>query len=305
MSAPYIQAYTNGRLHPATEPSLSPLSRGFLYGDAVYEVWRTCGGAIFAWEEHFRRLEASAASLHFALPFTREEMLAAIRRTAAAYRAVAGGTHELYIRLQVSRGTGPIGLDPVLAETPEVVLLVQKCPELSAAALDRGVTLSIARDLRRNPAQALDPAWKTGNYLNNILGLREARARGADDVLFLNLQGELTEASTANVAVVRDGAVITPPRSAGILMGITRDFLIRQVAPAAGVAVREVAIRPEELPDCREAFVLSTTKDLAPVAAIDDVRFEVGPGTVTARLRTAWAAFVRERIAQHPELRVG
>jgi branched-chain amino acid aminotransferase len=305
MSVPYIQAYTNGRLHPATEPSLSPLSRGFLYGDAVYEVWRTCGGTIFAWEEHFRRLEASAAALHFALPFTREEMLVAIRRTVAAYRAASGGTDELYIRLQVSRGAGAIGLDPALAATPDVVLLVQKCPELSAAALDRGVTLAIARELRRNPAQALDPAWKTGNYLNNILGLREARARGADDVLFLNLQGELTEASTANVALVRDGAVVTPPRSAGILMGITRDFLIRHVAPAAGVAVRETAIRPEDLPACREAFILSTTKDLAPVAAIDDVRFEVGSGTVTARLRMAWAAFVRERIAQHPELRVG
>lgn len=301
----YIQAYTNGRLHSAAEPSLSPLSRGFLYGDAVYEVWRTCGGVLFAWEEHFRRLEASAAALYFALPFTREEMATAIRRTVAAYRAVAGGSDELYIRLQVSRGAGAIGLDPALAETPDVVLLVQKCPAVAPAVLARGLALAIARERRRNPAEALDPAWKTGNYLNNILGLREARARGADDVLMLNLRGELAEASTANVALVRDGAVVTPPRDAGILMGITRDFLIRAVAPAAGVRVREEAIRPEDLPACREAFILSTTKEIAPVSAIDDLHFEVGPGTVTARLQSAWADFVRAHIAQHPELRVG
>src|SRR3954468_20307516 len=86
MPAHFIQANTNGRLHPATEPSIAPLNRGFLYGDAIYEVWRTYHEVIFAWDEHWARLERSAASLYMTLPWSREFMLAEIKKTAAAYR---------------------------------------------------------------------------------------------------------------------------------------------------------------------------------------------------------------------------
>jgi len=131
MPAAYIQANTNGRLHSAHEPSLSPLNRGFLYGDAVYEVWRTYHGVIFAWEEHWRRLERSAAALHFDLPAARATMLAEITRTVAAFRAEARFDGEVYIRLQVTRGGGSIGLDPALADRPDFVLLAQPCPAVS------------------------------------------------------------------------------------------------------------------------------------------------------------------------------
>ena len=82
----FIQANTNGRLHPADEPSLSPLDRGFLYGDAIYEVWRTYEGVLFAWEEHGERLRKSAAALYFDLPFTPAQIFGEIRRTTAAFR---------------------------------------------------------------------------------------------------------------------------------------------------------------------------------------------------------------------------
>src|SRR5580704_1573116 len=95
---PFIQANTNGRLHPADEPSLSPLNRGFLYGDAIYEVWRTYRGVLFAWEEHWERLRGSARALHLELPFAPERMLGEIRRTVVAYRPAAGPATELYIR---------------------------------------------------------------------------------------------------------------------------------------------------------------------------------------------------------------
>src|ERR1035438_1206434 len=90
MSTMFIQANTNGRLHPANEPSLTPLNRGFLYGDAVYEVWRTYDGVLFAWEEHWRRLRASAAALHLDLPFEPPRILGEIARTAAAHREASG-----------------------------------------------------------------------------------------------------------------------------------------------------------------------------------------------------------------------
>src|ERR1700679_1626821 len=130
MPTHFIQANTNGRLHPATEPSVSPLNRGFLYGDAIYEVWRTYHGIIFAWDEHWRRMRASAKALHMDLEFSPEEMLSQIRRTVAAYRSVAPAAGELYIRLQVTRGAGPIGLDIALADQSDFLILVQPCPEI-------------------------------------------------------------------------------------------------------------------------------------------------------------------------------
>lgn len=303
-AAPFIQANTNGRLHSAAEPSISPLNRGFLYGDAIYEVWRTYHRVVFAWEEHCARLEASARALHMPLPWTRNDIWQQVARTVAAYRSTAGFDGDVYIRLQIARGAGPIGLDVALADDPGFVVLVQPCPAVPAAKLRDGLRLSAAVALRRNPIESLSPAWKTGNYLNNLLALREARTRGADDVLMLNLRGEVTEAATSNVAFVRDGALITPPLEAGILSGITRALLVDRIAPAAAVTVREAPIVPRDFAGMSECFLLSTTRDVTPVAAIDDVRFRVGGDTLTARLKTAFAAFAADCAAAHPELKV-
>jgi len=297
----YVQANTNGRLHPATEPSIAPLNRGFLYGDAVYEVWRTYHGVLFGWEEHWVRLRRSAAALHLRLEVTPDSVLAEIRRTVAAYRERVPDSGELYVRLQITRGAGPIGLDIALADRSDFLLLVQPCPALAPAVAASGLRLSVATALRRNPAESLDPAWKTGNYLNNLLCLREARARGADDVLILNLAGDVTEASVANVAFVRRGTVVTPPLSAGLLSGITRGLVLGRVAAAAGLEVVEETVRPEDFPAMEECFLLSTTKDIVPVGAIDQATFQVGTGSVAARLKRSFADTARAYAAAHPE----
>jgi branched-chain amino acid aminotransferase len=300
----YIQACTSGRLHDAREPSISPLSRGFLYGDAIYEVWRTYHGVVFAWEEHWRRLEESAASLFMALPLSSAAALAEIKRTVAAYQKVDDRQIDYYIRLQVTRGRGAIGLDPALAELPEYVVLVQPNPQYPIAKIREGLALSIATELRRNPVNALNPAWKTGNYLNNILCLREARARGADEVVITNRAGEITEAAVSNIAFVRNGVVITPPSSDGILRGITRDLMIREVAARAGCPLREESVNPQDLPEMRECFLLSTTKDLTPVSSIDNCKFRVGDDTLTMRMKNEFAGFTREYANTHPHLSV-
>ncbi len=303
-SAPYIQANINGVLQSADAPAIAPLNRGFLYGDAIYEVWRTYHGTLFAWQEHWDRLLRSAAALHFALPFSAEEILNEIRRTVAAFREKTAVRGELYIRLQVTRGAGPIGLDTALADRCDFVLLVQSLALPTAADLRNGLRLSIAAGLRRNAPDTLNPAWKTGNYLNNLLCLREARARGADEVVILNQAGELTEAAVSNLAFVRDGVVLTPPLSAGILEGITRNLVLTTVAAAAGVAVQEVSLRPEDLATMNECFLLATTKDVMPVRAIDETHFKTGDATVTMRVKTAFAAYAATYARQHPELAV-
>lgn len=300
---PYIQANTNGRLHPANEPSITPLNRGFLYGDAIYEVWRTYDGVIFAWEEHWARLEVSARALYLLLPCTSLEMASEIKRTAATFRAREPMAKELYIRVQITRGTGQIGLDIGLAGKSDFVILVQENKLFPPEKFAAGLMLSFA-ELRRNPPEALNPAWKTGNYLNNILCLREARARGADEVVITNLAGEIAEAAVCNIAFIRGGMVVTPPLNAGILAGITRRILIETVAPSVGVSVSEESIRRQDLAGMQECFLLSSTKDLTPVASIDEHSFHIRPEAVSLRLKQAFLDYTKSYATAHPELRV-
>ncbi|HWB59888.1 MAG TPA: aminotransferase class IV, partial [Chthoniobacteraceae bacterium] len=178
------------------------------------------------------------------------------------------------------------------------------CPAVAPEALRTGLRLSLATSLRRNPAESLSPAWKTGNYLNNILCLREARTRGADEVVMLNLAGEVTEAAVSNIAFVRGGELLTPPLAAGILGGITRSLVLEKIAGPAGVKIREIGVRPEEFAAMSECFLLSSTKDITPVAAIDATRFKVGPDTVTSRLKSGFADYVRTYVAAHSDLKV-
>ena len=301
---PWIQANTNGDLHYAREPSLAPLNRAFLYGDSVYEVWRSVDGVLFDWDEHWSRLHNSAAAIFFRLEWTPSFILSEIKRTAGEYRKHSNQRGDVYVRLQAFRGGGRIGLDPALASEPGYVILVQAVPLLAQRVLEEGLVLSIAQSLRRNPLDALNPAWKTGNYLNNLLCLREAKSRGADDVVILNQSDEIAEASTSNIAFIKNGRVITPPLSAGILPGITRDRILKSVGKSAGLTVEERAVTPADLPAMEECFLTSSTKDIQPVGAIDDHRFPVGEGTATRRLKQAFAEYALNYAGTHSDNRL-
>ena len=301
----YIQANTQGRLHDAREASLSPLDRGFLYGDAVYEVWRTYGGVLFGLEEHWSRLDASAAGLGLNLPLDQPDLLEEIRRTVAAARQQTKWSGEFYVRLQISRGAGPIGLDPELAgPNAHWVLLVKPLADLTESELNTGLRVELARGVRRNDSRTLPPSLKTGNYLNNVLALREALAAGAQEVLMVNLAGRLTEGSVRNFWFVEGDMAYTPPLEEGLLAGVTRRILFEQVAPVTGIELREALLTPEDLPRFSECFVTSTTQDIVPVSAIGAQRFQLGPATQSRKLKQAFLTYVAQYIQAHPEWRV-
>jgi branched-chain amino acid aminotransferase len=184
------------------------------------------------------------------------------------------------------------------------VVLVQRLVIPAPAPGRTGLHLSVARELRRNPPDALNPAWKTGNYLNNLLCLREAKARGADEVVILNECGAVSEAAVCNIFFVRGHELVTPPLSTGILEGITRHVIVNEVAARAGLTVREELVRPAELAQFAECFLSSSTRDVAAVESIDDQHFGVGPDTESARLKSAFAAYVAEYAGRHPELKM-
>src|SRR5690606_38584917 len=140
---------------------------------AIYEVWRTYDGVLFAYEEHLERLRRSAAALHMEIPFDSGVLLTEIRRTASAFFEKTGEKKDIYVRLQLTRGAGQIGLDVALADKPSWVILVQYLKERPTEFWKEGLSLSLAKTLYRNHPKTLNPAWKTGNYLNNLLCLRE------------------------------------------------------------------------------------------------------------------------------------
>lgn len=297
-SPDYIQANTNGRLHDASLPSISPLDRGFLYGDSVYEVWRTVGDRVFALDEHWERLERSAGAIGLVLALPRADGLVEMGRTVAAYREATGWTGSCYIRLQISRGGGVLGLDPALAGEPCFIVYVRKLIDLDPNQLEDGINLHLVRRFQRNPRHSVDPGSKTGNYMNNLLCLREARSEGSDDVVMLNQAGEITESSTSNIFFVDHGRVITPPLSSGILGGVTRQLLLYRIERPDGVLIMERPVDASELDSFDECFLTSTTKDIVPVAALDGHRFKTGRDTVTRRLKRAFVEYLERNPGQ-------
>jgi len=283
-----------GRLVPPEQAFVPVMDRGFLYGDSVYEVVRTYGGRVFELGRHLDRMERSAARIGLSLP-PRARLESELFRTIDA-----AANAESYARIIVTRGEGQFGLSPHLAEGLNRLIFMVRPLELPAPEqYERGLQMAVTRT-RRNPPQALDPALKTGNYLNSALALRESHAAGADDALLLDLRGQVTEASTSNVFFVQDGVVVTPPLVLGMLEGVTRGLVI-EIARGEGLLVREEPHGPEALAAADEVFVTSTIREAMAVTSLllldgekPDRRVVAGgkPGPITRRLHAAFRRYV-------------
>lgn len=283
-----------GKLVPAEQALVPVLDRGFLYGDSVYEVVRTYAGRAFELDRHLARMERTAQRIDLTLP-PREIVVRELQRTLDA-----AANEESYVRIVITRGIGEFGLSPLLARGQNrLVIIVRPLSPPPELQYERGLQMAIART-RRNPPQALDPALKTGNYLNNILALREAHEAGADDAILLDLGGRVTEGTTSNVFFVRHGVLVTPPLALGMLEGVTRALFI-DIARSEGLILREEPHGPEALAAADEVFMTSTLREAMPVTSLvflespgREVR-KVGdgtPGPVAKRLRAAFHAYV-------------
>ncbi|MDD5306086.1 MAG: aminotransferase class IV [Deltaproteobacteria bacterium] len=254
------------------------LDRGFLYGDSIYEVLRTYSGGLFAVGEHLDRLWRSARAVGLVLPFGREGLREEIDRTVSA-----AGNAETYVRIVVTRGAGEIGLDPAFADAPRMVIIAKELTLPVAWTSGNGIAVRVV-EVRRNLKNALDPGVKTGNYLNNVLAMAEARAAGDDDAIMLDYRGRVTEATTSNVFTVSKGRLLTPPLSVGILEGVTRGLIMR-VARERGLEVEEVDLLPEDLYRADEVFLTGTLKEVVSVVRVNGLPVGGGdPGPVTRRI---------------------
>jgi len=276
----------NGTITPADAAVVSPLDRGFLFGDSVYETLRTYGGRPFLLREHLDRLRLSAERLEIPHERVAVRIEPEIERTLAA-----AGLRETALSVVLTRGRGPLGYATEECGPPTLVIHARPCPEPPAGALREGVDVAIV-DVTRNPRTSLDPAIKSGNLLNNLLAWRAAQRLGAYEPILLNLSGRLTEGASSNVFVVQGERLLTPPLDDGLLAGVTR-ALVLDLARGAGLTTAEESLGPEALRTADEAFLTSTLKGVLPIRRCDGWPVRHGrPGPVTLRV----IALFQERV---------
>jgi branched-chain amino acid aminotransferase len=264
--------FLNNMIVSETDAVVSVYDHGFLYGDGVYETMRAYGGTVFMFEKHMERLGRSASFLRLKIPD--QDFI----RNAVSRAVDANELTDAYIRITVSRGKGPIGLDPDLCSEPTFVVIAERFREYPAHYYEKGTRLVLA-GTRRNLKDALNPKIKSLNFLNNILAKMEAKERGGHEAVMLNAEGFLSEGTVSNIFFFSKGALCTPSLDAGILDGITREVVIR-IAERNGIGIREGMFYPEELFRASEVFFTNTTSEIMPVSMVEDVHYDVGELTV-------------------------
>ncbi|HYT93296.1 MAG TPA: D-amino acid aminotransferase [Gemmataceae bacterium] len=279
-------ANLNGDLMPLTEVKISALDRGFLFGDAVYEVLRVYQGQPWLADQHFQRLARSLEAVRI-----RGVDVERLRRRANETIAV-GSFREATIYIQITRGAAPRKHPFPEAATPLEFLYVQEFVDPYEAARRDGAAVITHPDQRWDRCDI-----KSTNLLSNVLAMQTAVEAGGIEALLYLPDGTLTEGTHTSFFGVLDGELLTAPNSHAILPGITRGLVLR-LSARAGVPVREQMLRREDLSKVSELFLTGTTTEVLPVVSVDGRPVADGrPGSVTRRLQDAYRAAVREFLA--------
>lgn len=289
----------NGMIRETPNAHVSVLDRGFLYGDSVYEVFRTYEGVPLFYDEHWARFENSASLIHLDIGLDKTQMLAEIKQTVEATGAPRD-RRDVYVRYIATRGEGALDLVPEPGLTTTYVIIVREVPRWNPDYYSHGVSVAVART-KRNPSESLDPNIKGGNYLNNVLGVIEARALGADDCIMLNAAGLVTEASNSNVFFVIDDRLVTPSQRAANLRGLTK-AAVHEACRAHNLSSEETEITLDDVRRATECFLTSATREVMPVRSVlldEKTRSEFPPGggSITRRV----AGYYRDCMAAHIE----
>jgi branched-chain amino acid aminotransferase len=285
--------WVDGTLEPADARHVSAFDRGFQLGDGVFETLRARAGHPTELAEHLARLRRSAAGLDIALAPTSD---ADVTRGIAELLAAEGLDRpggDASVRITVSRGVVPgRGLLPAGPADATIVIQVWPVAAPPPGHLEAGLRL-VASSVRRDPANPL-AALKTTSRADYVYARLEARRAGADDALFLTIDGRLSEATSANVFLVRGTELATPALDCAILPGTTRTWILRW-ARAAGLTPVEGSLLPGDLTAADEAFLCSSVAGILPVTAFDGRPIGTGrPGPWTTRARDAREAFIRD-----------
>jgi D-alanine transaminase len=279
--------HLNGEWLKVSEAKVSVLDRGFIFGDGVYEVVPVYSRRLFRFPEHMARLERSLAKLRIANPHGRDDWLAMCRRLVSEVHAQAGAEDQL-VYIQLTRGVAPRDhvMPPDIA--PTVFMMANPMKPATAEQRHQGVACTTARDFR----------WERGDIksislLGNVLARQMSADQGAAETIMFR-DGWLTEAAASNVWIVKDGALLGPPKSEHVLEGI-RVELLRELCEECGIAYNLRPISEADVRAADEVLLSSATKEVLPVTQIDGEAVGHGalrgkPGPVYARLFEAYQA---------------
>lgn len=282
-----MKVFLNNRLVSDKRALISVFDHGFLYGDGIYETLRVYNGIAFMIDEHIERLYRSASLISLKMRINHEMVKDAIYKTIRANRL-----SDAVVRISISRGKGPIGLDPELCPEPTFVIIAYSFKGHPTVNYQRGVKVAIVKT-RRNFKGALNPMIKSLNFLNNILARIEAKEKGVYEAIMLNYKGYIAEGTISNIFFVKDDTLCTPSIDVGILDGITRGLII-EIARQKGIKVKEGRFRQQDIYDADEVFISSTTMELMPVNKVDNVKIVQCPGRITGLLHQAYRKGVKE-----------
>jgi len=274
-------AYVNGTFCDPAEAKVSIEDRGFQFADGVYEVVVAYESRPFRLQQHLERLERSLKAID--LPF--DPQAYGLERVIVEGISRAGFADTL-VYLQITRGAAPRSHVFPRQPRPTVVATFKAKPRVDPQVRERGLAVMTTPDIRWSRCSI-----KSVALLANVLAKNEAVRRGYDEAVFVGPEGDVREATTANIFAVRGGALITPPRSESILHGVTRACVL-ECAARIGVPCRETALHESALGDVQELFLSSTTVDFIGVTRLNDR--PVGDGRVGPVTRALYADFRRE-----------
>jgi branched-chain amino acid aminotransferase len=272
-----MKVWCNGAVVDEADARISPFDHGLLVGDGVFETLRVYGGKPFAWSRHFERLDRSARGLGLDVPD--HDGL----RAAAAAVIDANDITEGRLRITVTGGPSPLGSE---RGTGDPTVIVAASEARAWPTTEAVVVVPWARN-----ELGATTGLKTISYAENVRALAFAHDRGASEAIFANTRGDLCEATGSNVFVVNDGVLRTPPPESGCLLGVTR-ALVLELARDLGIRAEEPTLASNALAGADEAFLTSSTREVQPIARVDDHDLPAAPGPVSERLAAAFVDLV-------------
>lgn len=273
-----MKIYIDGTFYDKANAKISVFDHGLLYGDGIFEGIRAYQGRVFKLKEHIDRIFYSAKAILLEIPMTKEELTRAVVETCRENKIRDG-----YIRLVVTRGIGSLGLNPNRCERPSVIIIVDKLLLYPEEMYQKGMEI-VTVATTRNHHNAVNPAIKSLNYLNNILAKIEANIAGVEEAVMLNGQGYVAECTGDNIFIIKNQKLFTPPLAAGALYGVTR-AVVMDLAKISGFEVAEPDLTRYDLYNADECFLTGTGAELIPVTKIDGRVIGAGvPGPVTQKL---------------------
>ena len=277
-----MKVYINGKFYSEKNSKISVFDHGLLYGDGVFEGIRAYHGRVFKLKEHIDRLFYSAKAILLNIPMSKQQLMDATVETCRKNNLKDG-----YVRLVVTRGAGTLGLNPNRCSNPQVIIIADTIQLYPASLYKKGMEI-VTVATTRNHHNAVNPAIKSLNYLNNILAKIEANTAGYEEAIMLNSEGYVAECTGDNLFIIKDNQMFTPSLSSGALHGITRQTSIDLVGEL-GVPTSEPNLTRYDLYNADECFLTGTGAEIVPVVKIDERKIGNGkPGKITKKLVKAY-----------------